>query len=170
MLLDHLVKNPEASKRYSYGAERKSTGADVHLGMTPLAPFGRGKTGRAKITVHKDRPGFLTRPAAGVLVVESSPVDGACQWHIAEDASVADSGEFRPTGLMEQVSNYLALFTNEPKSRAAIEEAVKGKRGWVRVAIDVLIREGYAVEEKGERNARLVSLVRAFREDEMEAE
>ncbi|HEX3329179.1 MAG TPA: AAA family ATPase [Gaiellales bacterium] len=167
VLLDHLVKNPETSRRYSYGSERKATGADVHLGLTGIAPFGRGKTGRAKIAVHKDRPGFLTRPSPGVLTVDSSPNDGRCSWHIAADASTTGDGDFRPTGLMEKVSKYLELFTAEPKSRAEIEEAVTGKRDYVRVAIDILVRESYAEEEKGKRGARLVRLVRAFREDEM---
>jgi hypothetical protein len=41
---------------------------------------------------------------------------------------------------------------------------VKGKTDWKHRAIDVLIREGYAVENPGERSARLVKHIRPFRE------
>jgi hypothetical protein len=64
---------------------------------------------------------------------------------------------------MEKVSRYLEL-AGEPRSRNQIEEAVRGKRDYVRKAIDVLLEEEFAVDFPGERGARLVKLARAFRE------
>jgi hypothetical protein len=52
----------------------------------------------------------------------------------------------------------------EPQSRNSLETDVKGKGAYVRQAIDVLVREGFAEEVQGPRNSRLVSLVRPFRE------
>ena len=161
--LDHLVKNPEASKRYSYGSERKASGAEVHIGIVGVRPFGRGKTGRARLTVHKDRPGFLQRPIAGVLVVDSNADTGTVAWQITPDTSTTAQGGFRPTGLMEKVSRYLEA-QGEPRSRNQIEQAVKGKAEFVRAAIDTLVSEQYAVVEDGPRSGRLVRIERVFRE------
>lgn len=164
-LPDHVVKNRENRGRYSYGSERKHSGADVHLGMATVEPFGRGRTGRAKLTVHKDRPGFLERPSPGLFVVTSDPDTGACSWKLVADETVSADGTFRPTVLMEKVSRYLE-FAGQPRSRNQIEEDVKGKRDYIRTAIDTLIREGFAVDFPGDRGARLVKLETAFRESD----
>jgi hypothetical protein len=162
---DHVVKAREQRGKYAYGSERKHSGADVHLGMTLIEPAGRGRTGRAKLTVHKDRPGFFERPSPGLFVLTSDPTDGRCRWEIEPDSSVGEEGEFRPTHLMERVSRYLEI-SDKPRSRRAIEENVKGKAEYVRRAIDALIGEGYAVEFVGPHGARLVQLETPFRQHE----
>ena len=169
VLPDHVVKKREDRGRYSYGSERKQTGVDVHLGMVVLEPFGRGRTGKAKITVHKDRLGFLARPSLGLFVLDSDPETGACSWSIDHEPVVTPEGVFRPTNLMEKVSRYLER-AGEERSRNQIEEAVQGKRKALRQAIDVLIAEEYATERDGPRGARLVTLQRVYREDADRAE
>jgi AAA domain len=169
VLPDHVVKQREARGRYSYGSERKQTGVEVHLGMTLIEAFGRGRTGRAKLVVHKDRVGFLERPSPGLFVLASDPETGLLSWRIEPDHAVSDEGAFRPTNLMEKVSRYLEV-ANEPRSRNQIEQDVTGKGEYVRQAIDVLVLEGFAVELKGEHRARLVKLIRAFRETDEWAE
>jgi hypothetical protein len=69
-LLDHVSKNADTRGKYSYGSERKASGAMVHIGFRTLEPFGRGRTGRALLTTHKDRPGYLPRPTVGQLALE----------------------------------------------------------------------------------------------------
>ena len=81
---------------------------------------------------------------------------------------VMKQGDFRPTGLMEKVSRYLEL-RDEPQSRNEIEKDVKGKGTYVRIAIDRLVKEGYAEAFDGPRGAQLVRLKRAFREAEEES-
>lgn len=166
---DHVVKQREARGRYSYGSERKQTGVEVHLGLSLIDPFGRGRTGRAKITVHKDRAGFLERPSPGLFVLESDSETERCAWRIEPDHTVSDEGSFRPTNLMEKVSRYLEL-AGEPRSRNQIEQDVKGNAKFIRQAIDVLVAEDFAVEFQGERRARLVRLIHAFRESDEWAE
>jgi hypothetical protein len=163
VLPDHVVKNKENRGRYAYGSERKQTGVDVHIGLNAIEPFGRRRSGKAKLTVHKDRPGFLERPSPGLFVLASDDA-GCCSWHIEPDHSVSDEGAFRPTGYMEKVSRYLELHTDEPQSRNEIETNVQGRGEYVRLAIDTLVSEDYAVEFPGENRARLVRLERAFRE------
>jgi AAA domain len=169
VLLDHRVKNPDASKRYSIGSERKASGAEVHISMVTIGEgFGRGKVGRSKLLVQKDRPGYLTRPCHGILVIDSHPEDGSCSWRIESDGATAPSGVWAPTELMERVSRYLELHP-DGQSRHAIEDAVKGKADYLRKAIDALIAESYAVGFDGARGAKMVKLVTAYRRVEAAA-
>jgi hypothetical protein len=167
VLSDNVVKAREARGTWAIGSERKRSKAEVHLGMRALARLIRGGTGRAKIDVHKDRPGHLQRPSPGVLVIKSS--ESGCSWEIRPDESRGDEGEFRPTALMEKVCRYLEA-EGEACSRNQIEQQKLGGTEYVRLAIDRLISEGYATEFEGPRKARLVRLERSFRADEDEGE
>ena len=163
VLTDNVVKAREARGAWAIGSERKKSKAEVHLGMKTLEPLVRGGRGRAKIDVHKDRPGHLERPSPGILVLENTPTGIA--WRIEPDESRGAEGEFRPTNLMEKVSRLLELHS-EPQSRNQIESAKLGKAEYVRVALSRLVEEGFASEFSGARGARLVRLERAFRESE----
>jgi AAA domain len=164
ILTDNVVKSREARGTWAIGSERKKSKADVHLGMRKMEPLVRGGRGKAKIDVHKDRPGHLVRPSPGVLVLDST--SDAFVWKIEPDESRSAEGEFRPTNLMEKVSRFLELHHSEPQSYNQIETAKLGKAEYVRIAIGRLVEEGYATEFEGARNARLVQLERAFRESE----
>lgn len=163
VLTDNVVKAREARGKWAIGSERKKSKAEVHLGMVTLTPLVRGGTGRARIDVHKDRPGHLTRPSPGVLEVCST--DTPYSWRIRPDTSHTEEGEFRPTVLMERVSRHLE-FASSSQSRNEIEKGVKGKGEAKRLAIDCLISEGYASEFEGARGAKLVRIERPFRDDE----
>lgn len=128
--------------------------------MRALEPLVRGGAGRARIDVHKDRPGHLLRPICGMFVIESG-VDG-CSLRIDADDSHDEKGDFRPTALMAKVSRYLELHGAEPLSRNQVEKGVAGKAEYVRAAIDRLVEEGYATEFAGSNRTRLVRLERAL--------
>jgi hypothetical protein len=162
VIADNVVKSREARGAWAIGSERKKSKAEVHLGMKTLVPLVRGGVGKAKIDVHKDRPGHLERPTPGVFVLESG--DAGCSWRVERETSRGEGGGFRPTNLMEKVSRFLE--PRGPQSRNEIEEGVKGKRDALRRAIDVLIEEGNASEFAGPRGARLVRLDRPFVDDE----
>jgi hypothetical protein len=161
VITDNVVKSAEARGAWAIGSERKKSKADVHLGMKAIQPLVRGGVGKAKIVVNKDRPGFLTRPSPGLLLIDATSA-GSCTWAIEEDTSHGEEGTFRPTELMERVSRFLEV-AQEPRSRNQIEEGVTGNHRYVRQAIDVLCAEGYAEEYAGERRARMVRLVRVYR-------
>jgi hypothetical protein len=167
VLTDNVVKSREARGAWAIGSERKKSKAEVHLGMKTLEPLVRGGRGRAKIDVHKDRPGHLVRPSPGILVLESTSTVFA--WRIQPDESHGDEGEFRPTNLMEKVSRFLERNEEQPPSRNQIESEKLGKAEYVRVAIDRLVEEGFATEFSGARGARLVRTERPFRESEEDA-
>ncbi len=164
LILDHLPKNREGRGRFSIGSERKVGGTDVHLGFEIVQPFGRGRRGLVRIVVHKDRPGHLPRPRAADLELRSDLETHAITWDLRlgeQDQDEPDS--FRPTALMQRVSVFLEQQA-EPVSRNVLEAAVKGKRDYVRLAVDVLVREGYASEKPGPRKGRMLSSLKPFRD------
>jgi hypothetical protein len=170
VLPDHVVKKRDERGRYAYGSERKATGCDVHFGLRVIEPFGRGRRGKAKITVHRDRVGFLEKPSPGLFVLDSDEGTSRLAWQLEASHDVGGEGEFRPTGYMERVSLALEKRIDDPPPRDWIEGEVTGGAKWIRQAIDALLREEYAVEIPGERNARLVKFLRPFREADEWAE
>lgn len=165
VLLDHLTKSKETRGRYSIGSERKLARVDVHLGFETIKPFGRGKTGLAKILTHKDRPGHLPRPKTAELELRSSADTHTITWEIRLAEDGADPSTFRPTVLMHRVSEYVAgTPADDPPSRNTIETHVGGKAEFVRRAIDALVEEGYLHETTGARGARLLHHVKPFEE------
>lgn len=165
LLLDHVVKNADARGRYAIGSERKVGGADVHLGFEVVRQLTRGGSGVYRIVTHKDRAGWLPRPRAGELELHSDPETHAITWTFRPPTQEAGDG-FRPTTLMERTSRYLEQQV-DPVSRKAIEDDVKGRRAFLRMALDRLVAEGFAAESAGERRARLVRSIRPFREGDL---
>lgn len=162
LLLDHVTKDREARGKYAIGSERKTGGADIHLGFDALKALSRGGQGLVKVTTHKDRPGFLTRPTAAMLELASAPDTHSITINHRDPNPTDEEGTFQPTTLMERISHYLER-QPEPVSRTNIETNVKGKSAeWIRKALDALIHNGYATEEDGPRNARLVRTIRPF--------
>jgi hypothetical protein len=162
VIADHVTKNRETRGRYSIGGQAKLALADVHLGLSAITPLRRDTGGKLKIHVHKDTYGWLPR----VAVFELASDEVGLSWSVRTDEEdAADGSDFRPTGLMERVSRQLEI-VGKPLSRNQLVQDVKGKGTYVRQAIDVLIREGFAEEEEGANRARLVTLARPFREDE----
>lgn len=162
LLLDHVTKDREARGKYAIGSERKTGGADVHLGFDALKALSRGGNGMVKVTVHKDRPGFLARPTAAMLDLASAHDTHAITITIRDPHPTDDEGTFRPTIYMERVSRELEKHPGESRSRNEIEEAVKGKRDYVRDALAWLLQDGHISEQIGPRQARLYTLLKPY--------
>jgi hypothetical protein len=163
LVIDHVTKSADTRGKFTIGSERKVGQADVHLSLDALKPLSRGHTGIVKVTVHKDRPGFLQRPTAVVFDLASDPDTHTIGWAARDPHPVdEETGMFRPTVLMEKVSRHLEQLT-QPCSRNQIEEHVKGKREYVRDAIDILVLEDYIHESRGPRGARLFSSTKPYR-------
>jgi hypothetical protein len=162
ILLDHVVKAKDNRGRYSIGSERKMGGVDVHLGFEVVKRISRGHDGLARIVTHKDRFGFLARPRAGELELRSDPDTHAITWTFQPASEETDNtDDWRPTALMEKVSNYLRR-QQAPVSRSTISRDVTGKREYLLTAIDHLVRDGYAAETPGDRKAKLVTYLHPF--------
>lgn len=164
VVLDHLPKDPLNRGKFAIGSERKVGAAEVHLGFEAVTPFGRGRTGMAKITTHKDRPGHLNRPRAAELELHSDPQTHRVTWTLTHPDPLEPGETFRPTILMERLCRYLEIH-GEPASLNHIETNVSGKAEFVRKALEQLVAEKYLTEEAGARNSRLFRVLKRYRED-----
>jgi hypothetical protein len=70
---------------------------------------------------------------------------------------------FRPTHLMEKVSVWLEL-QPRPATRAAVVDAIGGRKAYVLKALTALVQESYAIETDGPQRSKLVSTLRPYRE------
>jgi len=164
LALDHLKKDPTSRGKFSIGSERKIGACDVHLGFEAVKPFGRGRSGLARIVVHKDRPGYLARPKCAELALTSDPETGCVTWTLTpSEPAPADERPFRPTFLMERVSRHVE-HAGEVQGRNALQRAVKGNAGALRQAIELLVAEKHLAESEGPRNAKPLTSLRPYRE------
>ena len=170
-LLDHLAKSRDNRGSWSIGSQRKKGGADVHMQLILQTPLSFTTIGRSKALITKDRGGRLTRPTHGSIVFEP---DGSGRVTYRLDTSKqaessSEAGSFRPTHLMQSVSEALetaAETAAEPLSRNELEKRVSGQATAKRRAIDILISEGFANEQLGKRGARLVEFTRRYRQSD----
>ena len=161
IVLDHVVKNSDNRSKYAIGSERKTGGADVHLGFDTTTQLSRGGIGRFKITTHKDRHGHLKRGHVADLEVRSDPTTHAitCTFELV-------GAEFRPTVLMERVSRYLESKAPDVRVPSGdIDTEVNGNNKAKRDGLKILISEGYVREEAGKHGAKLLSSIRPYRDE-----
>ena len=163
LMLDHLVKAKDNRGRFTIGSERKLGISEVHVSLQTIAPFGRGKTGRASITVHKDRHGHLARGKCAELELRSD-AEERVTWNVRFIESAIKADEWKPTGQMERISMYLERCA-DPVSKNTVLDAIRGKTDYTREAIDWLIRDGYVEVVPGPRNSQLLRSLRPYRED-----
>lgn len=169
--IDHVGKNKETRGKGGIGAQAKRamvTGCS--LAVEVMSPFGRGQTGKLKLSVDKDRGGYVRGLAqfsknVGMAIMTSSP-DGlnvSVAIQPPDERAAEERSAFRPTGLMTAVSRMLATTEGELSSKQ-VEDGIQGKREYIRSALDRLVEEGYASRRTGPRNAVLHAHVRPYRE------
>lgn len=163
-IIDHVVKDKTNQGRYASGSERKLSGADVAIGFTLIDHYGRGKTGRSRLTVHKDRPAQLQRPTAGVFTLTSNPSTHHVTWRLDEDHTKGTDGATRLTGYMERISRYLEAQHPDGANGKAVETDIDGKAQHLRSAIKTLVAEGHAHLEHGSRGALIYTSIKPYRE------
>jgi hypothetical protein len=141
LTIDHVVKDRENRGRYAIGAQHKLAGVDCAYSVSVIEPFGRGRDGRVKITVTKDRPGHVRAFADEGRVAEArlqSHDDGTVTVTLEAPEG---AGAFRPTTLMERVSR--AVEDEPGVGTNAIRRTVKGRAKFVQEALARLIEEGH---------------------------
>lgn len=167
VVLDHIPKDRDAPSSYAIGSQRKRaavTGAAYRVDT--IKEPAKGRDGKLKLTVAKDRPGNRARGTIAAIVdVETS--DGgsvALRFHISEAQAAADAGRvFRPTVYMERISRWLEI--NPGKSKRDVRNEIGGRGSVVDQALDLLVEEGFVRVQDGPRNSRLHTSIRPFREE-----
>jgi hypothetical protein len=168
VLLDHVTKDREGRGRWAIGSERKLSGLDgAAYAFDLLRPFGRERTGLAKLMVSKDRCGYVrqqegARRAVAMFELKAWP-DGTVSARLeAPEPSTDPDKPFQPTKLMERVSRTLEGAPG-PLSTKAVRAQTTGKASMVDVALELLIAEGFVATEPGARGAVLHRSLRPFR-------
>ncbi|OYN89282.1 AAA family ATPase [Parenemella sanctibonifatiensis] len=174
--VDHVTKNAETRGGYAMGGQQKMariTGSAYVVEV--VEPLGRGLRGVVALRVAKDRPGYIrarsgdwrsrdrTQEAARVVV--DSTGDEMVVTVTAPEAGQASSDSFRPTVLMEKISRHLETDGGR-QSWSQIRREVGGSTDAKRVALDVLVTEGYVAKTEGARNSWQHSSVKPYRESE----
>jgi hypothetical protein len=121
----------------------------VAYSLKLVEPFGRDLVGEVEVNVQKDRPGHVRRLAEGEHVATArlfSEPDDAVRVVIEPPA---ERGEFRPTTLMERLSEAIEL---EPGiGKKALRGAVTGKNDAKELALRLLVADQFVrVERDGQ--------------------
>jgi AAA domain len=167
LLIDHVVKSKDDRGRWALGAQHKMAGADVCFSLETIRPFGRGLTGGlSRLTLTKDRPGFLRGLAVGRTRLGDVRMDAEGDSVRVRIDPAQDTGEggFAPTVLMDRVSRFLELHGEQTFN--GICSDVKGKRSGLRDAVDALAAEGFLTHRDGPRNAELYASAKPYRQAE----
>lgn len=169
--VDHIPKAKDNETKGGIGAQAKramTTGCTLRAEV--VKPFGRGESGKLRLTVDKDRAGYVRGASAnakqaGTAILTSLP-DGSVTVVVEAPETVvaAAAGEpFRPTHLMEKVSRFLQLIPDGATGRA-IRKEVSGNVKAVLTATERLAEEGYISCQSGPRNAVIYRHVRPYTE------
>jgi hypothetical protein len=171
LILDHVAKSR------GDGPPREAIGTVAKLNkirgavfmLETVTPFGRGKDGKSRLTISKDRGGALGEHSEGkrrtlAEVTFTSTGDGLSVALDPPPATTTDStGTTRRTGYMERISLWAE---REPSywSKAAAERGVGGTARYVGPAVDALHEEGYLTTEIGPGGHTVYASVKQFRE------
>lgn len=177
--VDHVTKDADSRGRFAIGAQAKMSALDGASYVVEVKePLGRGLRGVIAMRIAKDRPGAI-RPHCGPFRASDRTqeacrviVDSTAEGTIAIVVEPPSTGaveadgrpaEFRPTALMERVSEYLEMRSG-PQSENQITTSVSGRTTMVRKAIACLVEEGFVARIPGPRNASLHQLTAVYRQ------
>lgn len=166
VVVDHVVKSADGRGRWPIGAQHKlALVSGAAYSVEPFTPFGIGRTGKAALTVVKDRPGQVRRHCRdgkrfGTLIIDSETETRAAAR--IEAASAVAVSEFRPTGVMEAVS--LLVERKPGLSHNQVKGGVPAKHDTVVLALDTLVYEGFIERRAAPRNGHAYRSVRSYRE------
>jgi hypothetical protein len=165
--IDHLPKMTEHGNRFAIGGQHKLAGLDGAAYIVKVIDaFGRGKKGRAIVTVAKDREGAIREQTAGntiaELVLDSTGGALLAVLEVPRGVSRTDDGSFRPTILMERVSRWIE--DNPGQTGRQIEQNVSGKNTGIRDALRILALEARITGTPGARGSMHYESVTPYRE------
>jgi hypothetical protein len=159
--IDHVPKNPDARGKGAIGGQHKRAGIDgIGLTFTVGAePLARGRDGKARITIDKDRPGHVRAHAAsrghiGTLAI--SHFDGMLSWAIEPPDETLNADGTPRTGRQALSDTILEILGEGSRSwsiRGLKEELALRQHKHAHEAIanvlEQLAADGLVLTEKG---------------------
>ena len=165
--IDHVPKNKEARGKGGIGAQAKramTTGCAIAVDI--VDPFGRGMTGRLRLTVDKDRPGRVRENSAGARNAGTAVLtshEEAITIHIEPpDLRPAAERRDRPTYYMELISAFLEASEDYEVSLSAIRAGVGKDKKYVDKALEVLVSEGWVARSTGPNRTKLHRVITPY--------
>jgi hypothetical protein len=178
VVIDHVVKDHTNRNRFAIGGQAKMaalTGAAYTVEIRQ--PLGVGMRGTVALRVAKDRPGGV-RPHCGpftkrdrtqeaALVTIDSTANPSVMtveaWGSGGEDESTTPGPFRPTNLMQRISDVVE-HSAEPLSKSAAVRQSGGKRQAALQAFDLLVAERYLAAEAGGTRSTHYRSVKPYRE------
>jgi hypothetical protein len=121
----------------------------------------KGRDGKLKLSVAKDRPGNRAKgTTAAIIDLHSTAAGVQLVVHLEEHQGEA----FRPTVLMERVSRHLERLVDGASQRSICRD-VTGKTDGIRVALGCLVEDGFATFDTATKTYRSV---REYRENDVQ--
>jgi hypothetical protein len=154
VMLDHVVKDKETQGRWGIGGQHKLAGVDgATYKLESVVPFARDKPGSSKLIVSKDRHGMVRQHATAghfqmIAMVSFHATDGAMTVTLDPPGANGAGRPFRPTQVMQKVSETVAAAPSGCMSKRSIRVAVGGKHDVVDLAIEHLLAASYLRQSK----------------------
>lgn len=176
--VDHVTKDKETRGRWATGSQRKlSALTGVGYMVDTLEPFGRGLVGRFRLTVGKDRPGYVrarstrtgTADITAIATLTSDPIDGRVTWSLNRaEKQEKDTGGIDAKMLKavyDMIIYYVGTHGKLPSGNA-IETSVRGSAQAIREHLRRLVDDGHVAKREGPRGAFVYEPVKALEEDD----
>lgn len=187
VLIDHVVKSKDNRGRYAGGSMQKLALIDgISYSVDMTKPVGKGVKGTIVIKSGKDRiseieehcavswssNGSHLREAARIEINSTDPklmrVTIARPNMMPSEDRQTKRDDFRPTGLMEKLSQLIENSIEEP-SQSELFDALKSdgssaKTAIMSKAIRLLLEEGYVTNRASKHNRACYRSIRAYRQ------
>jgi hypothetical protein len=152
LVIDHDGKATEKS-RYARGSGAKLAACDVAYKVEMLRPFTRDADGLLRVTVTKDRRGWLHRDWKTAMVTGNGQIWP--QFAPDDEKGDEDRGAWPPA--RHKIYDYLS---GDPRSTAEITLATAYTPETVSRELNAMLREGYVRREGADRDGRVASWCR----------
>jgi hypothetical protein len=154
--VDHVAKNRDNRAKGGIGAQAKramTTGCAISVEV--VAAFGRGMTGRLRLTVDKDRPGHVRAASLGATrigdAVLTSGDDGAVTVEVERPYAEEEVEQMHDMNVRRQIMSFVKRQGDDGCSKADIEDALPGKVTLTREHVKWLIAHGQLVDHPTRR-------------------
>ena len=151
VVIDHTTKASDRSLHPSGSKRKRAATTGVMYLVEMKVPFSKDKPGMTRFVCTKDRHGTYARGETVAEVKVRPHPDGTLTLYIDRPAPAprdAETGEFRPTHVMEKMSKYIASHPG-PNVRK-LRDAIGGRSDVVDKARELLLGEDY-IENRGSK-------------------
>jgi hypothetical protein len=168
ILLDHVVKSQEHGRNSEFasgsGRKRAAINGAAYFLKVVEAPS-KTTDGLFRLVTRKCRFGWRQHGSIACEVkMENTGNGDEVRFTVTQPTGTSTPiGRLRPTWYMEQVSQHLEC-ASEPQSKNTITKAIGRKKAMTSLAIQLLLDEGFCTSSDGPRGAKLITLVKPYRE------